>query len=241
MSAKDRNPEAQKKIDETEEKLLREGIHPSLAKSIPRMSVCLIEAAKSIIANADDEVLFDHFKRAIGSALDEIGLPHEAESLQRFVVLEDLCPVLERRFDVHDVQMLFKNFVFCHAAEYSNRAHVEMCHCGKHGRIVLHDGFIGLEFCFQWHAQEIVRMGIETETVSQEESRMLLREIEASGLPQSWEGIDLAFHWQIEQWNMAWVIRIAQGQGVHEFLTRKLGRMAMPADFRSRIEEKFPL
>lgn len=125
-----------------------------------------------------------------------------------------------------------------------SHARIEICpECGKHGRIVLADGFIGLEFCFQRHAHELVRSGVEEfENISAEDAEQLLRAITESTLPFNWDRIDLLYHWKIEQWNQ---FRMRNGKfhpaGPHRFLESVFPYVTYPSDFRSVLEQAFPL
>jgi len=125
---------------------------------------------------------------------------------------------------------------------------LELCHCGKHGRIVLGSGFQGPEFGYRQHGLRVVETGLAHQSIRPEEVVGLIRALEASKLPSAYEALDFDFLWRIEVYDE---LRAAQGrvdiasmgkhgkpqdpQVIHDFLSRGVASR-MPRDFPHRIQ-----
>lgn len=124
-----------------------------------------------------------------------------------------------------------------------SHAQVEICRdCGKHGRIILADGFIGLEFCFQRHALDLIRTGVEKfDNISPVDAELLVKAIRQSQLPLEWYMVEISYHWQIEQWNQ---FRIQNGHyhplGAHGFLQQIVSQTDIPSEFQSVVRNAYP-
>lgn len=112
MTKKERDPKVTAELKKSEEFYRQKGVSIKLARSIPLMSVCLIE--KGLDVPQQDIVspgtLFAHFKVALATALDELGETHKAETLQACSSLEELAPILAKEFDVRQPQLIFQRF-----------------------------------------------------------------------------------------------------------------------------------
>jgi len=73
---------------------------------------------------------------------------------------------------------------------------LEICECcGKHGRFVLDNGYIGPEFAFVRQGIDLIQSGVERGIFTPAEGRTLESEVISSTLPITWEDQNLGILW----------------------------------------------
>ncbi|MEK7188078.1 MAG: hypothetical protein AAB691_04505 [Patescibacteria group bacterium] len=124
-----------------------------------------------------------------------------------------------------------------------SKARLEVCTlCGKHGRIILADGFIGPEFCFQHNGFQIVEEGLRFERFSTTEASSFMTEIAQSTIPPSHREVSLDFIWRVERCNQVrhetGNYRVFDASQIHAFLQRPPD-VPMPSDLLSVLDMNF--
>ena len=80
-------------------------------------------------------------------------------------------------------------------------ARFEMCACGKHGRIVLADGFRGHEACDKESALHLARTGVQFEQFSDADVPVVMQQILESALPGNAQDVPKLLLFSIEVLN----------------------------------------
>ena len=83
-------------------------------------------------------------------------------------------------------------------------ARFELCTCGRHGRIILADGFQA-EFCFKEHGFHFAQIGVREERFSSEESEQIIKDIAESSLPTTAQEANRQLLWNTEAWNQTYL------------------------------------
>lgn len=84
-----------------------------------------------------------------------------------------------------------------------DRARFVSCECGKHGRIVLADGYEGPEVCLKRQAELYVVTGIQHQRFTLDEAESVMKDIAESTLPSELDDEVVRRSWLADAWNFA--------------------------------------
>lgn len=119
-------------------------------------------------------------------------------------------------------------------------AKLDICaQCGRHGCIVLENGFIGPEFAFQKHGLEVIQSGVEWKRITPLDAARLEREILASSLPLNWDTVDLGVLWRLNAFNELRYQDIAIATPRHDFLHEPVDKRTVPSQFAEGLRRQY--
>ncbi|MES2006924.1 MAG: hypothetical protein V4436_02315 [Patescibacteria group bacterium] len=118
-------------------------------------------------------------------------------------------------------------------------AKFEVCSCGKHGHLVLRNGFRGTEFCYQELGLHLVRTAVQFKCLNDEEMVQVTQEILASALPKNVQEADASLVFNAEIFNHIYISHEGEvGQWspeiIHELLQMPLEKGQIPTDLYQR-------
>ncbi len=109
--------------------------------------------------------------------------------------------------------------------------------CGKHGHIVLPSGFVGPEMGTKTHGLHVVRDGIARGSISIDDDKELVREINDSTLPEKPKDAEVKALWNIELINRVRAEGVEwDGEVMHAAVTTGKPSMPVPSDFLAVLE-----
>jgi len=133
---------------------------------------------------------------------------------------------------------------FQEAMEAQAKPVFHMCECGKHGRIILADGFHGPEFCFQQAGFRYVDAGVTWKRYSPKMAEELKSLVRDSVLPRTVNPDTMQMAWQAEKWNDRRSTnaedlernRVVNDKEVHDFLHQSV-QVSIPNGFTAFVRE----
>lgn len=112
------------------------------------------------------------------------------------------------------------------------------CECGKHGRIVLANGFYGAEVAFKQHALHLMRTGVKQERLSDAEVERVTEEILASSLPTTPEEAGKEMIYKVEIFRVMRVhhrIEECDAKHIHLYLQLSVDPIKIPHNIFERV------
>lgn len=97
-------------------------------------------------------------------------------------------------------------------------SHLEICDCGKHGRIRFKDSRASPEFCFKKYTYEALAHAVVMGLLDVIESGKLRGEIKALSFPEDHTEIPAKFLWRINSYNVLFAQDLEVGIDIHEYL-----------------------
>ena len=114
-------------------------------------------------------------------------------------------------------------------------AKFEVCECGKHGRIVLTNGYKGPEVCSKDMGLHLVRTAIQHERMDDAEAASVMEEIQACPMPATLDEASPDLLWMAEVFNHVGIeheedVQAWDGQIIHALLHQPVQKGAAPKD-----------